>query len=69
MLFMDDLMLFGHGFMNELEKLKDLLNLYCKATWMEINQNKSLLLFNELADDIKTQAAAYFWRLVILKKG
>lgn len=60
MLFMDDLMLFGHGFMNELEKLRDLLNLYCKATGMEINQNKSLLLFNELADDIKTQAAAYF---------
>jgi hypothetical protein len=70
LLFMDDIMLFGHGFVKELEKLKELLDLYCKVACMEINMNKSLMSFNNLIDDIKAQAKIIFpMKTCVLDQG
>jgi hypothetical protein len=56
----DDILIFGHGLVKELEKIKELLDLYCKATGMVINMNNYILLCNELVDDAKTQIELFF---------
>ena len=42
-LFVDDVLMFGEGNFGNLEKLVKVLDDYQKATWMEINMEKSKL--------------------------
>ena len=53
LLFMDDIMHFGHGLVKELEKLKKLLGLCHDVVDLEINMNKSLVLLIGLEDGVK----------------
>jgi hypothetical protein len=50
LLFVDDILLFGRGNLREQSYLKTILDLFCKATGMEINMNKSCILANGLSD-------------------
>ena len=43
MFFVDDVLMFGEGNFGNLEKLVKVLDDYQKATWMEINMEKSKL--------------------------
>jgi hypothetical protein len=43
-LFVDDIMIFGHGSLREISCLNEILDTYCKATRMEINIRKSSML-------------------------
>lgn len=43
-----------------METLRGLLDLYYKATSIKINMNTSLLLLNELGDNIKVEAKIIF---------
>jgi len=53
-------MIFGHGAVHELRKIKELLELYCKAIGMAINMNKYIVLLNGLSEEIKNQLALLF---------
>ena len=46
LLFVDDVLLFGDGMVQELRKLKDILDLYCKVAGMQLNLTKFSLLEN-----------------------
>jgi hypothetical protein len=46
LLFVDDIILFGEGTVKEWESFKIILDLLCAATGMQINVNKSQLLFH-----------------------
>jgi len=49
-LFLNDVILFGMGTLREAEKYKEMMDLYCNATGMEVNINKSNIIFNNVAD-------------------
>jgi hypothetical protein len=51
-LFVDDISLFGRGNLREQSYLKSILDLFCKATRLEINMNKYCILTNGLSDDL-----------------
>jgi hypothetical protein len=44
LIFIDDVLCFAQGIQMDLTTLKEVLDLYCKATDMEINQEKTCLL-------------------------
>ena len=46
-------MIFGLGSIQELKKIKKLLDLSYKATGMVINMNKSKIMTNELFEEVK----------------
>ena len=49
LLFVDNIIIFGHGLVKELDKMKEVLELYCKPMGMRINMNKFTKLINEFA--------------------
>jgi len=51
LLFVDDILLFGRGNLREQSYLKSILYLFCKATCMEINMNKSCILTNGMSGE------------------
>jgi hypothetical protein len=51
LLFIDDI-LFGADSPQEFQALKDIMDLYCHVTSMEINMTKSNLLFNFPQEDL-----------------
>jgi hypothetical protein len=51
LLFVDDVLLFSNGLEAEGRKLQEILQLYCKATSMEINFMKSVIFLNALGDE------------------
>jgi hypothetical protein len=53
MLFVDDVLLFGDGTIREWRSYKHILETFCLATGMEINDNKSLILCNELFPEVE----------------
>jgi len=53
-------MIFGHDSVQELRKIKELLDLYCTATGMRINMNKSKMLISDLSEEVKSQADSMF---------
>ena len=53
MLFVDDVLLFGIGTVNEWKAYKEALNLFCSATGMEVSIEKSSFLFQDVDEDIK----------------
>jgi hypothetical protein len=69
-LFGDDVLLFGHGSVREAQMYKEHLELYCKATSMEVNQLKSSISFNGLGDEVieRIQHLLHF-RFVQLQDG
>jgi hypothetical protein len=57
LLFVYDIMTFGHGYLREIISIKEILGIYCKVTSMEINLRKSSMVFNELAKEERFQIA------------
>ena len=55
-LFVDDVLMYGEGTLNNLQNLEKILRRYQKATGMEINPEKSNLIHNNLNQDFITQA-------------
>jgi hypothetical protein len=53
-------MLFGAGTIKEIQEIKDILTLFCKATGMEINNNKSSIRVCELDDEIRNILGSCF---------
>jgi hypothetical protein len=60
LLFVDDIMIFGQGSSKEMKSIKKILDIYCKATVMEVNMTKSLMLFNVLEEEVKMQVLNLF---------
>ena len=56
MLFVDDVLMFGEGTLNNIQNLERIIRKYQKATGMEINLEKSNLIHNNLDEDFITQA-------------
>ena len=54
-LFIDDILLFCNVFFRDVIRLKDLFDLYCLETRMEVNEGKSSLTFMGLSDEEKAQ--------------
>ena len=54
MLFLDDVLVFGNGTFSNIQNLVKVLKTYQKATWMEINLEKSKLSHNNVNEDILT---------------
>lgn len=48
LLFVDDILLFSNGNLNEIKELKNILDLLMKATGMQINYRKSQLIMEGL---------------------
>jgi hypothetical protein len=44
LMFVDDVILFGNGSIFEWEVFKEVLDLFCRATWMEFNPQNSVFL-------------------------
>ena len=59
-LLMDDIMFFCIRCVKKMTTLKELFYGYCRDINMEINQNKSLLLFIEMVDNNKEHAMELF---------
>ena len=53
--FVDDVILFVLGNMEEWSAYKEALDLFCSATGMKISNEKSSLLFNEVDEDIRSK--------------
>jgi hypothetical protein len=51
LLFADDVILFGIGTMKEAEKDKEILDLSCRATGMEVNMHKPIIMFSGMTYD------------------
>ena len=51
LLFVDDILLFIMGTKGEEKKFKEMMDLYRKTTRMEVNIDKSSILFNDLKED------------------
>ena len=52
LLFVDDVILFGFGSLEEWRAFKNILDIFCEASGMSININKSSFLHNDLDEDI-----------------
>jgi hypothetical protein len=48
------MLLFGKVFVREIRGIKEIVNVYYKATCMEINMRKSTVLFNALGEEKKS---------------
>ena len=57
LLFVYDIMTFGHGYLREIISIKEILGIYCKVTSMDINLRKSSMVFNELSKEERFQIA------------
>jgi len=55
LLFVGDIFIFGHGSLTGLRSIREILNLYCKATGLEINMRKSSLLLSGVSENVKAQ--------------
>jgi hypothetical protein len=53
LLFVDDNMIFAKGSLGEINHYKYLLDIFCKATRMEVNFRKSCMLFNRLEGEVE----------------
>jgi hypothetical protein len=70
LLFVDDVLLLCFGNDGEGQVFKDILQLYCVATGMEINENKSALFTSSLDDtQILGWKESFLFNILILMKG
>lgn len=53
-------MLFGAGNVKEFQDIKDILDLYCLATGMELNKGKSSIQYNDLGKGTREQLVQNF---------
>lgn len=60
LLFVDDILIFTNGSLNELKELKSILELFLKATGMQINARKSQIIEEGLNRPDKDQFSSYF---------
>ena len=58
LLFVDDVLLFGVGTVEDWQHFKALLDLFCSATGMKISEEKSSFLYNEIDDIVRENVAA-----------
>ena len=58
LLFVDDVLLFGEATVDEWQQYKQLLDLFYSATGMQINEKKSILLFNDIDELAKANIGA-----------
>lgn len=58
LLFVDDILLFTNGNMNEIKELKTILDLFMKATGMQINYRKSQLILEGFSRHEKSQISS-----------
>jgi hypothetical protein len=56
LLFVDDVMLFGAGTVREIQSLKEILDLFCSTTGMELNSRKSSIRVNEMEAEARGAA-------------
>ena len=70
LLFVDDVLLFGVGTIEEWQHFKILLDLFCSATGMSISEAKSSFLYNEVDLNIKDNVAEIFpYKMEPLSEG
>ena len=50
LLFVDDVLLFGDGSLRDAQAIHQALYLYCKATGMEVNHQKSCIIFHRAVE-------------------
>ena len=55
LLFVDDVLLFGIGTVSEWKAYKEALDLFCSATGMAVNKEKSSFLYQDVNEDIRCQ--------------
>lgn len=60
LLFLDDILVFTNGDSNEIKELKNILDLFLKATGMQINSRKSQLIVEVLNRQEKAQIFSIF---------
>eukprot|EP00253_Pinus_taeda_P017420 PITA_17420 len=60
LLFVDDILVFTNGSINELKELKNILELFLKATGMQINPRKSQIIVEDINRIEKEQCSFYF---------
>jgi hypothetical protein len=60
LLFVDDIIIFGVGNVQEFKVLKSILDMYCATTKMQINRKKSIILSCSLEEDSLEQLKACF---------
>ena len=53
LLFVDDVLIFGWGSLNEWSKLNEILNLFCSAIGMMINPKKSTFLKSNISTKVE----------------
>lgn len=56
LLFIDDVLLFGDGIVRGWWAFKEILETFCLKIGMEINANKSLILCNELPNEVEVES-------------
>ena len=62
--------LFGFGSLEEWKAFKEVLDIFCEASGMSININKSSFLHNDLdADFLQNLAGIFPYRIDLLSKG
>ena len=57
MLFVDDVILFGIGIVNEWGAYKDAMDLFCSATGMAVNNEKSSFLYQNVDEETRLHIA------------
>ena len=60
LLFVDDILIFCNGSIREVEKLSEILHLFCKATWMQLNSHKYTITTFNLEEDITREFMELF---------
>lgn len=51
---LDDITIFSRGTIGKLRSIKEIMDIYCKATKYEVNMMKSSIMFNEVEEEVKT---------------
>jgi hypothetical protein len=65
LLFMDDIMLFSNGSEKGARRIHEILNIFYKATRMEVNAQKYSFSFSELREEVVQRLATLFPNKII----
>ena len=58
LLFVDDVILFGLGTVEEWQNYKDILDTFCSTTGIEISVAKSSFLYNDINDTVRSRISS-----------
>ena len=59
LLFVDDIILFGMGTVEEYQNYKEILDIFCSATGMEISVAKSSFLYNDIDETARERISNF----------